>query len=133
METKACAGCASRCVKAKLASPLVHSALSAPAHRQVANLFGGGVDKLPLDEREAARAVAIFNRMRLADVIGQPSMGEAAGEWFRDIVRAVFGSLDRRAGIRRVADVFVLVPKKKSIKKSRTTFVLLKATLVHKI
>ena len=41
-------------------------------------------------------------------------MAEAAGEWFRDIVRAVFGSL-ARATIRHVArGRFALVPKKNS-------------------
>jgi hypothetical protein len=39
--------------------------------------------------------VAIFNNLRLPDVPGQPAMAEAAGDWFRDIVRAAFGSLDR--------------------------------------
>jgi phage terminase large subunit-like protein len=72
----------------------------------------GLVPDLPLNRREADRAVAIFNRMRLTDVVGTPTMGDAAAEWIRDIVRAVFGSLDRRTGMRHLADVFVLVPKK---------------------
>jgi phage terminase large subunit-like protein len=68
---------------------------------------------LPLDQAEAGRAVAIFNRLRLPDVPGQPAMEEAAGEWIRDIVRAVFGSIDD-GGKRRVREVFALVPKKNS-------------------
>ncbi|MCM5556292.1 terminase large subunit [Pleomorphomonas sp. NRK JP5] len=40
-------------------------------------------------------------------------MAEAAGDWFRDIVGAIFGSLDE-AGFRHVRDVFTLVPKKNS-------------------
>ena len=66
---------------------------------------------LPLDEKRAARAVALFNNLRLPDVPGQPLLGEAGGEWTRDIVRAVFGSLDEH-GARHVAEVFALVPKK---------------------
>jgi len=66
---------------------------------------------LPLDETAAGKAVDIFNMLRLPDVVGQPPLSEAAGDWHRDIVRAVFGSLDRK-GRRMVPEVFSLVPKK---------------------
>nr|WP_314437597.1 terminase large subunit [uncultured Brevundimonas sp.] len=69
---------------------------------------------LPLDLVEADRAVGIFNKLRLPDVPGQPSMADAAGDWFRDIVRAAFGSIEPETGRRRVAEVFTLVPKKNS-------------------
>lgn len=69
---------------------------------------------LDLDQREASRAIAIFNRLRLFDVPGTPTLGEAGGEWFREIVGAVFGSLDPKTGIRSVPGVFLLVPKKNS-------------------
>lgn len=69
---------------------------------------------LPLIEAEAARAVAIFNMLRLPDVPGQPSMADAAGDWQRDIVRALFGSYDPAAGVRHVREIFQLVPKKNS-------------------
>lgn len=72
------------------------------------------VPDLPLDRDEAERAVAIFNKLRLPDVPGQPTMAEAAGEWFRDIVRAAWGSIDKDTGARRVAEIFVEVPKKNS-------------------
>lgn len=72
------------------------------------------VPDLPLNPAEAARAVAIFNNLRLPDVPGQPRMAEAAGEWFRDIVRAAFGSLDHATGERHVSEIFTLVPKKNS-------------------
>lgn len=68
---------------------------------------------LPLDPVQAAQAVAIFDRLRLPDVVGQPAMEEAAGEWFRDILRATFGSLDPE-GERLVREIFGLVPKKNS-------------------
>lgn len=70
------------------------------------------VPELPLDRREADRSVAIFDRLRLPDVPGQPTLGDAAGDWFRDVVRAIFGSLV--GGVRMVPGVFVLVPKKNS-------------------
>lgn len=67
---------------------------------------------LPLDMAQAKRAVDIFNLLRLPDVPGMPAMKEAAGEWQRDIVRAIFGSLVD--GVRMVPEVFVMVPKKSS-------------------
>lgn len=67
---------------------------------------------LPLNKREADRAVAIFNRLCLPDVPGTPAMAVAAGEWQRDIVRATFGSLVD--GTRMVPEIFALVPKKNS-------------------
>jgi phage terminase large subunit-like protein len=72
------------------------------------------VPDLPLNQADAERAVAIFNNLRLPDVPDQPRMEVAAGEWFRDIVRAAFGSLDAATGARRVSEIFTLVPKKNS-------------------
>jgi phage terminase large subunit-like protein len=71
------------------------------------------VPDLPLDETQAERAVRIFDKLRLPDVIGTPTMGEAAGDWVRDIVRALFGSIDAD-GKRQVKELFGLVPKKNS-------------------
>jgi len=70
------------------------------------------IPQLPLDQTEAARAVQIFDKLRLPDVPGQPTMKEAAGEWQRDLVRAIFGSLVD--GVRMVPEVLALVPKKNS-------------------
>lgn len=58
------------------------------------------------------RAVQVFNKLRLFDVPGTPTMEEAAGEWFRDAVRALFASLDPVSGIRLIRELFVLVSKK---------------------
>ena len=73
---------------------------------------------LPLNDVEAQLAVDMFNRIRLPDVTGKPELRDAAGEWFRDIVRAVFGSMEERDGgrepIRRVREVLALVSKKNS-------------------
>lgn len=73
------------------------------------------ITDLPLDEAEAERAVAMFNKLRVPDLIGQPPMAEVGGEWMRDIVRAIFGSMETSAegpDVRQVGEVFVLVPKK---------------------
>lgn len=70
------------------------------------------VPDLPIDDIEGERAVNVFNRLRLPDVPGQPPMSEAAGDWFRDIVRVAFGSLDTATLERRVPELFLMVPKK---------------------
>lgn len=60
------------------------------------------------------RAVAIYRKLRLADVHGNPTIGEANGEddWFAPIVRAIFGSLDPATQNRLIRELFTLVPKK---------------------
>lgn len=84
------------------------------------------VPDLPLFGAAAARGVAVFDRLRLADVPGTPRLGpvlpedqpeqegDAAGDWFRDIVRALCGSLDPVSKQRLIREVFCLVPKKNS-------------------
>lgn len=72
------------------------------------------VPDLPLDLIEGNRAVAIFNKLRLADVPGTPTMAEAGGDWFRDIVRAMFGALDAATRHRMIRELLLLVPKKNS-------------------
>jgi phage terminase large subunit-like protein len=72
------------------------------------------VPTLPLHKKQAEAAVKIFNMLRLPDVPGQPSLAEAAGDWQRDLVRALFGSYDPDAGVRHLREVFMLVPKKSS-------------------
>lgn len=70
------------------------------------------VPALPGLTKDGARAVAIFDRLRLPDVAGTPEMAQAAGDWQRDIVRALFGSWD---GVtRHIREIFTLVPKKNS-------------------
>ena len=95
-------------------------------------LFSGRslVPALPLDAAEADRATRIFDKLRVPDVAGMPTNAEAAGDWIRDIIAAVFGSLDE-SGRRRVADVFVLVPKKNA-KTTQGGAIMLTALLINK-
>lgn len=72
------------------------------------------VPDLPLWDAEGERAVRIFNKLRLADVPGTPTMEEAGGEWFRDIVRAMFGCVNPDTRERMIRELFGLVPKKNS-------------------
>jgi len=62
---------------------------------------------------ESARAIKIFNKLRLPDVPGVPAMAVAAGEWFREIVGVLLGSIDRN-GARVIRELFVLAAKKSS-------------------
>lgn len=84
------------------------------------------VPDLPLFQPAADRAVAVFDRLKLADVMGTPRLGavlptdpaeqegDACGEWFRAIVRALGGSWDPVSRQRLIREVFLLVPKKNS-------------------
>lgn len=62
------------------------------------------------------RAVAIYRKLRLADVPDTPTIAEANGEddWFAPIVRAMFGSYDPATKRRMIREFFGLVPKKNS-------------------
>lgn len=88
------------------------------------------VPNLPLNLAEADRAVAIFNKLRLADVPGTPTLGDAGGEWFRDIVRALFGSWDQAAQVRHIVELLLLVPKKNS-KTTNGALLMLTALLLN--
>lgn len=88
------------------------------------------VPDLPLWTEEGERAVQVFNRLRLADVPGTPTMAEAGGEWFRDIVRAMFGSVDPATGQRMIRELFALVPKKNS-KTTNGALMMLTALLLN--
>lgn len=69
---------------------------------------------MPLNREAADRAVAVFNKLRLFDVPGTPTMEEAGGEWFREIVRAIFGSYDPVLRWRYLRELFLLVSKKQN-------------------
>jgi phage terminase large subunit-like protein len=69
---------------------------------------------LPLFESEARMGLAFFDVLHLPDVPGLPLMREAAGDWFRDIVRIACGSRDPASNERMVREIFALVPKGQS-------------------
>lgn len=105
--------------------------LSCPDWEQRLRAGQSLVPALPhLDRAAGDRAVAVFNKLRLADVPGTPTLGEAGGEWFRDIVRALFGSYDRQAAIRYIVELLLLVPKKNS-KTTNGALLMLTALLLN--
>jgi len=69
------------------------------------------VPDLPLFSAEAELAVKFFDSLRLPDVPGTPLLRDAAGDWFRDIVAALFGSRDPKTNVRHIRELFTLVPK----------------------
>lgn len=69
------------------------------------------VPDLPLFEEESAKALRIFKRLHIPDVIGKPTMAEACGPWFFDIVAALFGSYDPDTNRRMIQEFFQLIPK----------------------
>lgn len=88
------------------------------------------VPDLPLDRARGDKAVAVFNKLRLADVPGTPTMAEAGGDWFRDIVRALFGALDPVTKQRMIRELLLLVPKKNS-KTTNGALLMLTALLLN--
>jgi phage terminase large subunit-like protein len=89
------------------------------------------VPELPLFESERDKALRIFNRLKLPDVIGTPTMQEAAGDWFRDIVSVLFGSYDPETHERQIQEYFLLVPKKNG-KSSYAAAIMVVAMIVNR-
>lgn len=88
------------------------------------------VPALPLDMAAGNRAVAVLNKLRLADVPGTPTFADAGGDWFRDIVRAMFGAVDPVTKARVIRELFLLVPKKNS-KTTNGALLMLTALLLN--
>jgi phage terminase large subunit-like protein len=70
------------------------------------------VPDLPLYDAVAEKALRIFKRLRVPDIIGNPTYGEACDEWVFDFVRVIFGSYDPETKRRALREFFLLVPKK---------------------
>jgi len=74
---------------------------------------------VPVNEARAVKALAFFNRLRLPDVPGTPTMAEACGDWFRDMLVAFLASEDPETKQRLVWELLCMIPKKNS----KTTYV----------
>lgn len=66
----------------------------------------------PLFPDEAGAALEIFRDLKIVDVAGRPTMGQACRPWAFDLVGAVFGSYDASSGRRLIRNYFELVAKK---------------------
>lgn len=70
------------------------------------------IPDLPLFDPVAEKAVALFKRLRVPDLIGTPTYGEVCEEWVLDVVRAIFGSYDPVLKRRMIREFFLMIPKK---------------------
>lgn len=68
---------------------------------------------LPIDQMKAEQGLRIFEKLRVPDIDDKPTLGEACGPWFKEIVRAIFGSV-ADDGARSIGEIFALVGKKNS-------------------
>jgi phage terminase large subunit-like protein len=68
----------------------------------------------PLFPAEAEAGLAVFKELRLVDVLGRPTLGEAGRQWIFDFVNSVFGAYDSEAGRRLITEFFLFVAKKNS-------------------
>ena len=84
----------------------------------------------PLFPDYAEFALSIFKQLKIYDVPGQPTMGEACREWVFDFVRAIFGAYDQDAG-RRLITEFLLHISKKNTKSTIAAGLMLTAAIIN--
>lgn len=89
------------------------------------------IPDLPLFDAEAERAVRIFSRLRVPDIIGTPTYGEVCAPWVFDLVRAIFGSYDVDRRRRLIREFFVLIPKKNG-KSSLAAAIMVTAAIMNR-
>lgn len=66
----------------------------------------------PLFPDQAAKAVEVFKSLRMVDVPGKPTFGEACEQFVFDFVAAIFGAYDARSGQRLIGEFMLLISKK---------------------
>jgi phage terminase large subunit-like protein len=81
---------------------------------------------------EARAALEVFKALRIVDVAGQPTFGQAyadeQGRWVFDFVEAIFGAYDDASAKRLIREFFLLVAKK-NIKSTLAAGIMLTALI----
>lgn len=67
---------------------------------------------VPVNDARAAKALRIFKRLKLTDIPGRPTMGEACADWVFDFVKVIFGTYDPELRQRTILEFFLLISKK---------------------
>lgn len=100
--------------------------IQAGGGKKFVSLMPNGLELIKKPAQDARKA---YSLLHLPDVPGKPTLGEVGGEWFNEIVEAVFGTFDGK--IRSVNEFFILVPKKQS-KTTNSAGLMLVATALTK-
>lgn len=66
----------------------------------------------PLFPDVAEAKMALFTSLRLMDVTGQPTIGEACDKWLLDFVATIFGAYDPETGHQLIREFLLLISKK---------------------
>jgi phage terminase large subunit-like protein len=66
----------------------------------------------PLFPQAAADALDVFKSLRMVDVAGRPTFGEACEQFVFDFVGAIFGAYDAESGHRLISEFMLLISKK---------------------
>jgi phage terminase large subunit-like protein len=66
----------------------------------------------PLFPAEAEAALDVFKSLRIVDVAGMPTFGEACEQWVFDFVGVIFGAYDADENKRLIREFFMLISKK---------------------
>jgi len=84
----------------------------------------------PLFQERADEGLEVFKALRLMDVQGRPTFGEAGRQWLFDFASSIFGSYDIDSGRRLISEYFLLISKKNS-KSSSAAGLMLAALLLN--